>query len=84
VAAVALVVAAPAGDVHARNLGRSGRVVPPEVVERQLAQLARLGATPGTIAGSLIAEGFGAVHVIGSAAELRELVVERHPRHATD
>ncbi|HUQ79281.1 MAG TPA: AAA family ATPase [Patescibacteria group bacterium] len=70
VPATAIVIAASPADVHVRNARRAGRVVPVEVVDRHLAGLARLGATPGDIAGSLRAEGFAAAHVLASDEEI--------------
>ncbi|MDQ3127782.1 MAG: hypothetical protein M3Q66_04905, partial [Chloroflexota bacterium] len=66
--------AAPA-DVHARNAGRTGRVVPVEVVDRHLAGLARLGATADEIAERLRGEGFAAAYVLSSDAELDDIRV---------
>lgn len=74
---VAIVIDLPQWDVHARNAGRTGRVVPPDVVERHLALLHGLGATPATIAARLHAEGFATVHVLSSAAEIDGVAVRR-------
>jgi predicted kinase len=73
VPAVAIVLDVPAALVRERNLGRHGRVVPADVVERQLAQLALAVAT-----GGLDAEGFAAVHRLvgpdaGDAVEVRRV-----------
>ena len=53
--AVAIVLDLPASTVHERNLARAGRVVPPEAVDAQLADLAA-ALRPG----GLDAEGFAA------------------------
>jgi predicted kinase len=70
VPATAIAIAAPATEVHARNAGRAGRVVPGEVVDRHLAGLARLGATAGEISERLRAEGFAAAYVLTGVDEL--------------
>jgi protein phosphatase len=62
---VAIVLDLPAGVVLGRNASRVGRVVSREIVIRQLADLRRSLAP-----GGLDAEGFDAVHVIGSASAL--------------
>lgn len=82
VPAVAIVLAPDGASVHARNAGRPDRVVPPEVVDRHLAAVARLGADPAEIAAVLRLEGFAAVHVLGEGAA--EIVVERRPRAGAD
>lgn len=82
VAATAIVIAASSVDVHARNAGRAGRVVPAGVVDRHLAGLSRLGATADEIASRLHAEGFARVRVLTSDEELdavRVLLVEDQP-----
>lgn len=55
--AVAIVLDVAPAEVHTRNAARSGRVVPAEVVDRQLAAL-RQSATDE----QLRAEGFGAIY----------------------
>jgi protein phosphatase len=70
VPAVALVLDLPAALVLARNAVRPGRVVPEPAVRRQLADLL---ATMRD--GVLGAEGFAAVHVVRTAAELDELTI---------
>ena len=77
VAATAIVLALPASDVHARNIGRAGRVVPADVVDRHLAAMARLGATPEAIATSLRGEGFAAAAVVTTPAELDAMAIAR-------
>jgi protein phosphatase len=77
---VVIVIHLPAEDVHARNAGRTGRVVPPEVVDRHLARLHGLGATPETIAARLRSEGFATVHVLSSPAEIDAAAIRRVPR----
>jgi protein phosphatase len=64
VPAVAIVLQVPGAIVHVRNTGRAGRVVPAEVVDRHLDQLARLGAGGEAIAARLLREGFAAVEVV--------------------
>jgi len=77
VPAIAIVVAPPAVDVHARNASRSGRVVPVEIVDRHLAALRGLGSSTATIAAALAAEGFARTHVLRSAAELDTVAIVR-------
>ena len=79
---VLIVIQLPAKDVHARNAGRAGRIVPSDVVDRHLARLQGLGASPDTIAARLHAEGFPTVHVLSSAAAIDAAVVRRVPRAA--
>jgi protein phosphatase len=70
--AVAIVLDLPGEAVHARNAARVERVVAAGVVDRQLAALQRSLAD-----GLLLAEGFGAVHRLGSAAELNAVQLVR-------
>ena len=77
VPAIAIVLAPPAADVHARNAGRSGRVVPVEIVDRHLAALRSLGSSTATIAAALAAEGFARAHVLRSAIELDAVTLVR-------
>jgi protein phosphatase len=72
--AVAIVLDLPAAVVHARNLGRCGRVVEAAIVDAQLAALRR------TTRERLAAEGFGAIHVLSSAAEVDEVQLVRTPK----
>jgi predicted kinase len=73
VPAIAIVLALPAAIVHGRNAGRLGRVVDPAIVDRHLGRLAvALGA------GGIADEGFAAVHILGSVAEVDRVAVERH------
>lgn len=74
VPAVAIVLALDPAIVLARNAARE-RVVPEHAVRRQLAELER-SLRPGT----LEAEGFAAVYVVRSPAELDALEVEISPR----
>jgi protein phosphatase len=74
---VAIVIQLPRAVVHERNLGRLGRVVPADVVDRHLASLARLGTSPATIVARLRAEGFTAVHVLSTPAEIDAVVIRR-------
>ena len=70
--AVALVLDLDPDLVVARNAARSGRVVPEPAVRRQLADLAASMRD-----GVLEAEGFAAVHLIRSAADLDALSIAR-------
>lgn len=72
VPAVAIVLGLDPAIVIDRNAARSGRVVPEDAVRRQLGDLAR-SLRPGV----LDAEGFEAVHVIRSPADLDALVLAR-------
>ena len=72
VPAIAIVLALPAALVHERNAARSERIVDATVVDRHLERLAAaLGA------GGIAAEGFAAVHILRSAAEVDAVVVAR-------
>jgi protein phosphatase len=82
ISTVVIVIHLPAEDVHARNAGRAGRVVPAEVVDRHLARLQGLGATPATVVARLRSEGFATVHVLSSAAEIDAAAIRRIPRGA--
>jgi len=74
--AIAIVLALPTAVVHARNAARTGRVVDPSVVDRHLERLARtLG--DGGITDVMAGEGFAAVHVVRSVAEVDEAVLKR-------
>jgi protein phosphatase len=77
VPAVAIVIQLPASDVHDRNRRRAGRIVPADIVDRHLASLDRLGTSPATIVARLRAEGFAAVHVLSSAAEIDAVAIRR-------
>ena len=70
VPAVAIVLDLDARLVQARNATRAGRTVPSEAVERQLELLSR-----SLRRDELAADGFVAVHVIRTAAELDELEI---------
>jgi predicted kinase len=70
VPAIAIVLVPSPADVHARNAARPGGVVPADVVDRQLAAAAALGATRDEVVARLLDEGFAAVHVLASAAEI--------------
>lgn len=63
----------PAAIVLARNAARSGRIVAREVVERHIALAGRLDAR------TLELEGFGAVHVLRSTAEVDAARIEIEP-----
>lgn len=87
VPAVAIVIRLPPSDVHDRNRRRAGRVVPADVVDRHLARLDRLGTDPATIVTRLRAEGFAAIHVLSSAADIDAFAIRRVasvPEAATD
>ena len=74
VPAVAIVLALPATVVAARNAGRTGRIVDQAVVDRHLRRLATALATD-----RLGADGFAAVYVLRTAAEVDALEFERRP-----
>lgn len=77
VPAIAIVLAVPAADAHARNAGRSGRVVPADVVDRHLGRIAELGTDAAVIVDRLRAEGFTAAWVLSSTLDLAELRIRR-------
>ena len=81
VPALAIVLALPAEVVHARNAARRGRVVDPSVVDRHIDRLASTlghgGGITGVTSGGISGEGFAAVHVLRSAPEVDEVVLER-------
>jgi protein phosphatase len=77
VPAVAIVIQLPASEVHERNRRRAGRIVPADIVDRHLASLDRLGTSPATVVARLRAEGFAAVHVLSSAAEIDAVAIRR-------
>lgn len=79
VPAIAIVLAPPAADVHARNASRSGRVVRVEIVDRHLAALRGLGSSTAAIAAALAAEGFAHTHVLRSAGDLDAVTAVRRP-----
>ena len=68
--AIAIVLAMDPEVALARNSARVGRVVPEAAVRRQLADLER-SLRPGAIEG----EGFAAVHVLRTTAELDEVAL---------
>jgi protein phosphatase len=76
---VALALAMPPAQVHARNAARRGRVVPAEVVDQHLRLVGRLGTSPLQVAAALAVEGFDAVHVLWTTGELDDAVVMRRP-----
>ena len=80
VRAIAIVLVPPAAVVHARNAARPGRVVPADVVDRQLAAAATLGANQQEIASRLRTEGFAAVHVLETPEAIDALTIVRSPR----
>jgi predicted kinase len=67
---IAIVLAVPPKVVHGRNARRAERVVPPQIVDRHLDELARLGLDREAIAESLTAEGFASVVVLETVADL--------------
>lgn len=71
---VAIVLDLPATVVHARNAGRSTRIVDPAVVERHLATLRET-----LDAGSLASEGFDVVVVLDDTAQVDAFRIERRP-----
>ena len=73
--AVAVVLALPVEDCLASDAGRPGRHVPPDVIRAQWRAMEESLAVPGR----LIAEGFAAVHVLGSRAEIDALTIGRSP-----
>jgi protein phosphatase len=72
VPAIAIVLDLPPDLVHDRNATRAGRVVPASIVDRHLQRLATARAEA-----DLVAEGFTAVHVLRSAAEMDAVTIER-------
>jgi protein phosphatase len=74
---IAIAIVPPATEVHARNANRVGRVVPPDVVDRHLGRLDRLGVTAAAIGAALRAEGFSAAHVLTTTDEMDALQVRR-------
>lgn len=84
--AVAIVLALPEALVQARNAARPGRVVDAAVVAAHLEQLAAAEAAEAGDAfdeGRFFAdEGFAAVHVLRSAAEVASVTIERRPAAA--
>jgi predicted kinase len=77
VPAIAIAIAAPPADVHARNAGRADRSVPASVVDRHIARIGRLGADPETIGAALVAEGFAAAHVLRATVDLDTATIRR-------
>jgi predicted kinase len=75
VGAVAIVVRTQPDEVHARNAGRTERVVPAEVVERHLSAVAALGDDTRAVTSRLMSEGFATVHVVDG--DIASIVVER-------
>jgi protein phosphatase len=80
VRATAVVLALPADLVRARNAHRLDRPVPPEVVERHLARVARLMADgPAAAVETLRREGFAAVMLVRSDDDVDRLRLVRSP-----
>jgi predicted kinase len=77
VRAIAIVLAPLAADVHARNAGRTGRVVPTDIVDRHIAALRVLGSSAEAIVAALAAEGFTQTHVLRSVGELDAITAVR-------
>ena len=80
VPAIAIVLVPPPQDVRARNAARASGRVPDDVVDRQLAAAALLGANRNAIAQGLAAEGLVAVHVLASTAEIDLVEIDRVSR----
>lgn len=78
--AIALVLAVPREDAHARNTRRTGRVVPADIVDRHLDRMATIGPDAAAIRGRLMTEGFAAVHVVATPADLAAVQVRRVAR----
>jgi protein phosphatase len=74
VPAIAIVLALPRRLVLARNAMRDGRIVPEAAVTRQLDDLDR------SLRRGLDLEGFAAVHVLRTAADIDGLEIDRQPR----
>ena len=74
---IAIAWAVPAAEAHARNAGRTGRVVPAAVVDRHLDRLAGLGDTPAAISAALLMEGFSAATVLSTPSDLATARVVR-------
>jgi protein phosphatase len=68
VPAVAIVLRTDAATVHLRNATRPGRVVPPDVVDRHLQALARLGDGADETIATLRIEGFAGIHLVDDPA----------------
>ena len=78
VPAIAIALVPDDAEVHARNRRRPGRFAPPEIVDRHLAALRRVGSAAADLSAALAAEGFAARHVLGSAAAIDGVIaVER-------
>jgi predicted kinase len=76
--AVAIVLALPRDLVQARNASRTGRPVPPEIVDRHVARLASLaGLGPTGARATLIADGFREAYVVSSDDEIDRLRIDR-------
>jgi predicted kinase len=73
----AIVLVPPEAEVRARNGARWSGRVPPDVVDRQLAAAALLGDDRAAVVDRLLAEGFAAVHVLSSTAEIDAVEVRR-------
>jgi protein phosphatase len=73
----AIVLVPPGSEVRARNGARTSGRVPADVVDRQLAAAALLGDDRAAIVDRLVSEGFAAVHVLSSTAEIDAVEVRR-------
>jgi protein phosphatase len=73
----AIVLVPPGSEVRARNGARTSGRVPADVVDRQLAAAALLGDGRAAIVDRLVSEGFAAVHVLSSTAEIDAVEVRR-------
>jgi protein phosphatase len=73
----AIAVLPDAFEVHRRNRGRAGRIVPAAVVDRHLLAIAHLGSDAATATAALLAEGFSAVHLVPGEDDRVALRLER-------
>jgi protein phosphatase len=73
----AIVLVPPGSEVRARNGARTSGRVPADVVDRQLAAAVLLGDDRAAIVDRLVSEGFAAVHVLSSTAEIDAVEVRR-------
>ena len=77
VPALAIAIIPSRSEVHARNAGRIGRIVPPAIVDRHLERAAALGADPDAVAVALLGEGFARAHVLRTPDELDAVRIRR-------
>jgi predicted kinase len=83
VPAIAIVLALPPDVVHERNASRVGRVVPATIVQGHIERLAA-----ALEEGGIRDEGFAAIHILPSVAEVDAVVIARgaplDPRRPSD